>query len=410
MKAATVLIPTQQRVESLRIAVQSVQEQTLQDFELFIVGDGASAQTRQLASELCARDDRIRFLDFEKAPGQGELNRHRALQAARGRFVAYLGDDDCWMPDHLAVVDALLVDADFCHTLQVGIDRDRQIVVLPADLQNRSFRERMLNEVFNRFDFTFTGHTVEAYRRLPHGWRTTPADFPWTDLYMWRQFLAEPWCRVKSAMIPTGINTWSHRRPHLSDSERAHDLAHWRGRLADPAFREELWRQVADRFAADAVGFEMELYHVNVATRALGEAHATMAAELAKSRDQLAATQTQCMELQASLAHLHASLAHSQGEVAQSQAALTRLQVSLAHSEDERARSEAALNDTDAALAAARAACEQAQARIAQVEAERAGLAASFARIAGSKSWRYTHPLRLSWRLARRLDGREPRD
>ena len=280
------------------------------------------------------------------------------------------------------VIDALLDEADFCHTLQVGIDRDGRIVVLPADLQNRSFRKRMLSEVFNRFDFTFTGHTMEAYRRLPHGWRTTPADFPWTDLYMWRQFLAEPWCRVNSAMIPTGVNTWSHQRPHLSDGERADDLAFWRGRLADPAFREELWRQTAERFAVDAVAFEMELYHVNAATRALSEAHAAMEAELANSRDQLAATQTQCMELQAS----------------------------LAHSEDERARSEAARNETDAALAAARAASEQALARIAQVEAERAGLAASFARIAGSKSWRYTHPLRLSWRLARRLDGREPRD
>ena len=55
---------------------------------------------------------------------------------------------------------------------------------------------------------------------------------------MWRQFLAEPWCRVSSAMIPTGINTWSHQRPQLSDSERAEELAFWRGRLADPAFRE----------------------------------------------------------------------------------------------------------------------------------------------------------------------------
>jgi glycosyltransferase involved in cell wall biosynthesis len=402
MKAATDLIPTHQRVESLRIAVQSVQEQTLQDFELFIVGDGASAQTRELASEFCARDDRIRFFDFQKAPGQGELNRHRALQEARTRFVAYLGDDDCWMPGHLAVIDALLAEADFCHTLQVGIDRDRQIVVLPADLQNRAFRERMLSDVFNRFDFTFTGHTLEAYRRLPHGWRTTPAEFPWTDLYMWRQFLAEPWCRVKSAMIPTGINTWSHHRPHLSDGERADDLAYWRGRLADPAFREELWRRIADRFATDAVAFEMELYRLNASTRALAEEHAARAAELVNSRDRLAAVEVQ-------LAQSEASLAQSQAALAQSQVSLAQLQASLAHSRGELARSEASRNETDAALAAARAACEQAQARIAQVEAERAGLAASFARIAGSKSWRYTHPLRLTWKLARRRQEGEPR-
>ena len=111
MKRATVLIPTQKRVASLSLAVQSAREQTLQDFELFIVGDGVSDATRDLVRELCVADDRIRFFDFDKAPGQGELNCHRALQVARGRLVAYLGDDDCWMPDHLAVLDELLEEA-----------------------------------------------------------------------------------------------------------------------------------------------------------------------------------------------------------------------------------------------------------------------------------------------------------
>jgi hypothetical protein len=42
----------------------------------------------------------------------------------------------------------------------------------------------MLHTMFNCFDFTFAGHTMEAYRKLPYGWRTTPQEFPWTDLYM----------------------------------------------------------------------------------------------------------------------------------------------------------------------------------------------------------------------------------
>jgi hypothetical protein len=44
------------------------------------------------------------------------------------------------------------------------------------------------------------------------------------------------------------------------------------------------------------------------------------------------------------------------------------------------------------------------------VETEHAGLTAAFVRLTGSKSWRYTHPLRLTWQLARRLDGGEPRE
>jgi GalNAc5-diNAcBac-PP-undecaprenol beta-1,3-glucosyltransferase len=257
MTVTTVLIPTHNHVATLRQAVASVQEQTLQDFELFIVGDGVGDATRAIVADLARHDRRIRFFDFAKGPGQGETNRHGALQFAQGRFVAYLGDDDCWMPHHLSELDALLADADFGHTLQVGVGSDRDLVVMPADLEDPEFRRRMLSEMFNRFDFTFAGHTMAAYRRLPHGWRTTPSDFPWTDLYMWRQFLAEPWCRARSAMVPTGINTWTHRRPNLTDAERAEELAFWRAQAADPAFRESLWRQIARCFAGQSVRFEL---------------------------------------------------------------------------------------------------------------------------------------------------------
>jgi GalNAc5-diNAcBac-PP-undecaprenol beta-1,3-glucosyltransferase len=256
MTVATVLIPTHNHVGTLRHAVASVQQQSLQDFELFIVGDGVGDPTRAVVAELSAADRRIHFFDFPKGPRKGEIHRHQALQRARGRFVAYLGDDDVWMPNHLDVLDALLEDADFGHTMQVGIDAQGQIVTMAADLQNAAFRNRMITELFNRFDLTFAGHTLAAYRRLPHGWRTTPPEFPWTDLYMWRQFLAEPWCRARSAMIPTGINTWTHLRPHLSDQERADDLAQWRAQAALPAFREGLWRKIAERFATESVAFE----------------------------------------------------------------------------------------------------------------------------------------------------------
>jgi hypothetical protein len=191
-------------------------------------------------------------------PRKGEIHRHAALQHARGRFIAYLGDDDCWFPDHLETLDALLADADFGHTLQVGIDAERRIVAVAADLASDAFRARMLTELFNGFDLTFAGHTLAAYRRLPHGWRTTPPEFPWTDLYMWRQFLAEPWCRARSAMVPTGINTWTHQRPHLSDRERAEELAHWRAQAGAPEFRERLWRLVAQSLAAQSVAHQVD--------------------------------------------------------------------------------------------------------------------------------------------------------
>ena len=271
MTAATILIPTHEHVEPHRHPVASAQDQSLQDFELFIVGDGVSDATRALVAELSAADRRIRFFDCPKGPRKGEIHRHDALQHAQGRFVAYLGDDDCWMPNHLEVMNELLSDADFGHTLQIGVNGTGDLVVMPGDLAHAAFRDRMLYTMFNCFDFTFAGHTLEAYRKLPYGWRTTPQEFPWTDLYMWRQFLAEPWCRARSAMVPTGINTWTHQRPHLTDAERAEELIYWRAQVARPEFRETLWREVARQLAAQTVRLDLERINLTAEIRKLAE-------------------------------------------------------------------------------------------------------------------------------------------
>ena len=180
------------------------------------------------------------------------------MNEATGRFVAYLGDDDFWLPCHLAILNELLSEADFGHTLHIGLDEQGKLFALAADLECQGFRNRMLTERFNRFDFTFGGHTLEAYRRIPTGWHTVPlGEFPWGDLYIWRQFLAEPWCRVRSLMIPTAICTQTHRRPYLSNRERADELSHWRGESIKPHFREMLWREVASTFARDLIRHEI---------------------------------------------------------------------------------------------------------------------------------------------------------
>lgn len=245
MPAATVLIPTHSHPEPLRVAAESVLGQTLADFELLIVGDGVGDDTRAIADELVARDSRVRFLDFPKAPRKGETLRHKALEQAAGRFVAYLGDDDVWMPIHLETLDAALAEAHFAHTLHIGVTADNRLWPRPTDIADDHTRNKMLTKHFNSFDMTFAGHTLDAYRRLPSGWETTPPDFPWIDLYMWRKFLAEPWLRAASVMVPTAICTQSSLRPDMTSSERAAETAGYLAAFARPGYREELWRIVA---------------------------------------------------------------------------------------------------------------------------------------------------------------------
>ena len=77
-----------------------------------------------------------------------------------------------------------------------------------------------------------------------------PPELDASDLHLWRSFLSEPWCSVTTALIPTGICTQTHLRPHLSDAERAAELARLAELSQQPAWVERLRRSVGWRLVA----------------------------------------------------------------------------------------------------------------------------------------------------------------
>jgi glycosyltransferase involved in cell wall biosynthesis len=242
--AATVLIPTHDHGPTLRYSVRSVLNQTVQDLEVLVVGDGVPDVTRRVLDELLREDGRVRFFDNPKGPRHGEMSRHAALADARGQIVCYLSDDDLWLPDHLETVRALLGGADFTHTLPLRVLADGSIGGWIVDLAHPFYRQVHLSGQ-NRIPLSCAGHTLAAYRRLPYGWRTTPAGIP-TDLYMWQQFFAYPECRLCSGVWPTAIHFPSPMRQGWTIEARCAELERWAAWFADPAWRVEFLRGVLD--------------------------------------------------------------------------------------------------------------------------------------------------------------------
>ena len=144
--------------------------QTVKEFELFVVCDGAPVETIDCAREHARRDPRIKVFVFPKGERFGEGHLHNALMAASGRYVAHIEDDDLWFPNHLEELEKLLQTADFGHLMHVWAKPDESIEMLPSDLAIPEFRQRMLDEKFNRFGFSVCGYRLDAYRRLPDGW------------------------------------------------------------------------------------------------------------------------------------------------------------------------------------------------------------------------------------------------
>jgi len=242
MTVATVLIPTFNHGPTLRHSVGSVLDQTVSDLEVFVVGDGVTDITREIVAELTREDRRIRFFDNPKGPRTGETHRHKALAEARGEIVCYLSDDDLWLPDHLETMRALLEEADYANALMLHLVAADGLGVAPLDLSYPGERELVVSGRKGT-SLSSMAHTLEMYRRLPFGWRTTP-DGIYTDYYMQQQFLAEPSCRAVSSMRPTMLKFKSPDRVTWTLEQRAVELEMWRRKFQDPAEREKFVYEV----------------------------------------------------------------------------------------------------------------------------------------------------------------------
>lgn len=245
--AATVLIPTHDHGPTLLRSVRSALGQTAEDLEVFVVGDGVPDATREVMGELTGSDDRVRFFDNPKGPRHGELHRHAALQEAGGEIVCYLADDDLWLPDHVEEMRRLLGEADFAHALPLWIDGDGRFHHFRVDLARPYWRELLLGGE-NRIPLSCGAHTLELYRRLPAGWRTTP-DETYTDLYMWQQILAVPGSRAVSGTAPTALHFPSSAREGWTEAQRLAELDAW----STPS---EVGQPLLDVLAPDSAGLE----------------------------------------------------------------------------------------------------------------------------------------------------------
>ena len=75
----TILLPTHTRVETLEWALASIANQTLENFEVLVCGDGCTDATAELVLTRMKTDPRIRFYDLPKAPGFGYANRKASM-------------------------------------------------------------------------------------------------------------------------------------------------------------------------------------------------------------------------------------------------------------------------------------------------------------------------------------------
>lgn len=105
MPRVSIIIPTYRRPDLLPRAIASALCQTFEDFELCIVDDASQDSTEEVVRKFS--DKRIRYCRNAINQG-GAASRNRGIREARSSYIAFLDDDDVWMPEKLELQVALL--------------------------------------------------------------------------------------------------------------------------------------------------------------------------------------------------------------------------------------------------------------------------------------------------------------
>jgi len=98
MPLVSIITPTYNREEYLVFAIESVLSQSFKDFEMLIIDDGSTDNTKDLVKRY-RYDQRIHYF-YQQNKGQS-VARNTGLKQARGEYICFLDSDDLFKPDKL---------------------------------------------------------------------------------------------------------------------------------------------------------------------------------------------------------------------------------------------------------------------------------------------------------------------
>jgi hypothetical protein len=235
----TVIVPTHNRREQVLMAIDTARAQTRPACQLIVVADGCTDGTVEAVRGLGAED--VEVLDLPKGHRKGWPHRNEALRRARGDAIAYLSDDDMWLPDHLervaeqfdtGRVDLVQATACLVHT-------NGTLQAWAQDWRVPRLRELVMSGERHRTPMSAISHR-RGLAEEAGGW---PADPPpdGGDVDLWRRMLAlDP--RLAHLPAPTVVFFPAFEGTRDDQPGRAHGV---HAQMRDPAGLASLRSEIA---------------------------------------------------------------------------------------------------------------------------------------------------------------------
>lgn len=97
----SIITPYYQAKSTIEFTISSVQQQTYRNWELIVVNDDLDEHVQELIAQNYSKDGRIKYLKNCNKKGAAGA-RNTGIEAASGKYIAFLDSDDLWSPDKLA--------------------------------------------------------------------------------------------------------------------------------------------------------------------------------------------------------------------------------------------------------------------------------------------------------------------
>ena len=169
----TVVIPLYNCQEFIGETIDSVLNQTFSDWEMIVIDDASTDNSREVVKEYVRRDPRVSLVELESGFGGPAGPRNIGISKAKSPYIALLDSDDIWHPEKLATQNKILSecnDISMVHTGSYEIDEESRLIgTFPSDRPSQKIVNRCLTTILGAPKRELFGNTINTntliYRR-----------------------------------------------------------------------------------------------------------------------------------------------------------------------------------------------------------------------------------------------------
>lgn len=215
----SVVMPVYNASKYLEEAIESVLQQTYENFELIIVDDCSKDNSLEIARRYEDQDQRIRVIAGEKNQGVAHV-RNRGILEANGDYIALLDCDDVWCDTKLERQVHLIVkeDADLAYCSYDFIDENSNEVLKPFIVPEiTNYKKMLASSVISCSTALIESQLLKAHPFKP--------GFYHEDYLLWMELLSLP---VKAVGDPTVLMHYRQVKGSRSNNKRNAAIKRWK--------------------------------------------------------------------------------------------------------------------------------------------------------------------------------------